>query len=386
MIADSTKGKGFGGLQRYLLFGSVGDPNPDRVLWTATRNLVSNDPSLAAIQMRATAAQAPRVEKPVYHLSLSAAPGERLSRETWEKLADGLLAHLGLEDHHVLIVAHDDTAHQHVHVMINRVHPERLRAWRTSWDTIRIQQYLRRIEREMGLREVPGTLVHLPGQTPPRCDQTVRRGEYRKALREAKPPTVERWRKLLRADLLEASSWADLEARLARHGLRVKARGRGLVVTDGKVQIKISRLHRRASIHELEKRFGVSYRSWRDDLSRLEKDLVGIAERLTQRDRLLEEHSRLSARIRSAEATRVSRLPQATTDVRRLHRQLRRIARRIDDLTEGLQERAADQRLATLARSLGLRALSRLLPPPAGRALMLVTRVTDVTRRLGRFR
>lgn len=386
MIADSTKGKGFGGLQKYLLFGSVGVPNPDRVLWTATRNLASDDPNLAALQMRATAAQAPRVEKPVYHLSLSAAPGERLSRETWEKVADGLLTHLGLEDHQVLIVAHDDTAHHHIHLMINRVHPERLRAWRDSWSKLRIQQYLRRIEREMGLREVPGTLAHLPGQTPPRRDQTVSSGEYRKALREAKPPTVERWRKLLRGDLLEASSWADLEARLARHGLRLKARGRGLVVTDSQVQIKISRLHRRASIHALEKRFGVRYRTWRDDLWRLEKGLEGITDRLTQRDRLLQDHSRLTAQIRSAEASGVGRLPQATTDIRRLHRRLRRLARRIDDLTEGLQERAADQRLATLARSLGLKALSRLLPPPAGRALMLVTRVADVTRRVARSR
>jgi len=382
MIGDSNTGKGFLGLQRYLLEGPRERPDRDRVPWTATRNLASSDPHLAAVQMRAVAAQAPRVEVPVYHLSLSAAPGETLSRSQWESIADRLLSHLGLDGHQVLMVAHDDTSHQHIHLMVNRVHPERLRAWRGSFSKVRIQEFLRRLEREMGLREVPGTLARLAGQSPPRHDRTRSRGEHQKSLREARGPTVDRWRQLVRTDLLEAESWADLEARLAVHGLRLKARGRGLVVTDGHEQIKISRLHRRASIHQLEARFGVSYRQWRSEYTKLREGLEPLEIRLAAKGRLVERHSRLSAQLRRVPPGS----PRATRATAAELRRLSRLARRIDDLTEGIQEEAADRRLATLARSLGVRALGHLLPPSTSRALRLVLRAESVRRRVMRSR
>ena len=35
---------------------------------------------------------------------------------------------LGYEDHQYMIVAHDDKKHFHIHIMVNKVHPETLRA------------------------------------------------------------------------------------------------------------------------------------------------------------------------------------------------------------------------------------------------------------------
>ena len=128
MIGKTHSGSGFGGLTRYLLKGKTSDPNPDWVAWTSTRELALEDPQDAALLMRITAAQG-RTEQPVQHLSISLAPGEHLSREQWEQVIDRTLKDLGLEGHQVLIVAHRDTDHEHIHLMVNRVHPETLRTW-----------------------------------------------------------------------------------------------------------------------------------------------------------------------------------------------------------------------------------------------------------------
>lgn len=57
------------------------------------------------------------------------------------------------------------------------------------------------------------------------------------------------------ADFKEAGSWDELDRRLARHGLRVQARGNGMVVTDGKQVVTASSVDRGASRGALEKRF-----------------------------------------------------------------------------------------------------------------------------------
>lgn len=458
MIGSSTTGRGFGGLQRYLLEGDRHAPQ-DRVAWTATRHLAATDPELAAVQMRATAAQAPRVQKPVFHLVLSAPPGEELDRATWEKIAERVLTHLELADHQALLVAHDDTDHTHLHLMINRVHPERLRAWRDSFSHRRIQKALRHLERDLGLREVPGTLYQLPDQTRPDRSQTRSSGERQQAERTGEPAAVDRFRRDLRDHFLEARSWADLEARLAEHGVRLKPRGRGLVVTDGESQVKASRIHRRASIHQLEKRFGVSYREWRKDLARYQKRLGEVASQLEQRDELRQTHARLAAQVRQAErelsrhqarqrrveaaqealrrqferlyrdpdkalaafeaehrtdpeaalerlataprafgklrsrrltresvgstlqaarhlqATETQTPPSSTSPTRlvgQLHRwdvKLEQLSRRLDEVSEGIERDLSDRRLAHFVRSMGWKALTRLLPRPAARAL-----------------
>jgi hypothetical protein len=110
------------------LTGKKDEPNPDRVLWTSTRELALEEPEAAAVVMRATAAQG-HTEKPLQHLSISLAPGEHLTREQWEQVIDTTMRDLGLEGHQALIVAHQDTNHEHIHLMVNRVHPETLRAW-----------------------------------------------------------------------------------------------------------------------------------------------------------------------------------------------------------------------------------------------------------------
>ena len=267
MIGKITKGSGFAGLVRYLETGKDG-ASPDRVDWIEARNLPTDDPRTAGILMRATAHESDRVEKPVYHLAISFDHGDPVDRAAVSGVADRVLSDLGLEEHQVLMVAHRDKEHAHVHLAINRVHPETGRAWDPSYDYARVEQSLRRQERELGLREVPGHHFKLAGHEPPDRADALTTGQLRKWERTGDMPFDELVRKTVVRDFLEATSWEDLEQRLARHALRLQPRGRGLVVTDGAEVVKVSSVTRGASRNKLEQRYGAMYADYRESRER----------------------------------------------------------------------------------------------------------------------
>src|SRR3989442_15327171 len=155
MIGVSSSNKSFRALARYLVEGRAEEAE-NRVAWISSRNLPSDDPELAAKIMRATAAQNMRVKEPVYHVALSFDPGDTVDRAAMERVADRVLETLGLQEHQVLIVAHADRDHPHMHLLINRVHPETGRVWSRWQDYPAIQRVLREEEEALGLRRVPG--------------------------------------------------------------------------------------------------------------------------------------------------------------------------------------------------------------------------------------
>ena len=141
MIGMSSSARSFGALARYLANGRTGD-NPERVAWSTSRNLPTDEPELAGKIMRATAAQNLRVDKPVYHLALSFDPNDVVDRAAMERVANRVIAALRLQEHQVLIVSHGDRDHPHMHLLINRVHPETGLVWNRWQDRAVIQQVL----------------------------------------------------------------------------------------------------------------------------------------------------------------------------------------------------------------------------------------------------
>ncbi len=221
------------------------------------RNLPTNDPQTAGLLMRATAAQSDRIQKPVYHIALSFDPDDAVDRATMLRVADRLLRDLGLQEHQALIVAHGDTRHAHLHIMVNRVHPQTYRAWDPRHDFAQIERSLREQERELALRAVPGHHYRLDGHEQPDRSQALTTGQLRRWARTGEVPFDDLVRKVVRRDIAGARSWADLEARLRKHGLRIEPRGRGFVVTDGKESVKASSVAPGASRKNLEERFGM---------------------------------------------------------------------------------------------------------------------------------
>ena len=254
MIGKAKTGSGFGGLLAYLFVGSDGQ-QADRVEWSSVRNLFPDDQDLVPAILQATASRNVRVEKPVYHLSISLDPSESLDQDGFEKVVDRTLRDLGLGEHQSVIVAHNDTEHAHVHVVVNRVHPETLKAWDNGHDWARIEKSLRQQERELGFREVPGRHFALEGEERHQGARLTS-GEIRQVERLGERPFGETVRELARESFRRAQSWEHLHDELAQVGLYLERRGRGLVVSNGDRRVKASYVDRDASRMRLEKRLG----------------------------------------------------------------------------------------------------------------------------------
>ena len=149
----------------------------------------------------------------------------------------------------------------HLHLAINRVHPETLRAWNRWHDRPRIEAALRRVEREWGLRRVPGRSAEVERQGKD-GRPSLSTGQKAQLRYRAKEPQVARWQRELAPHFEAARSWSDLAVRLEANGFRFQARGRGMVVTDGEVYAKASSIGREYSRGKLEARFGQGLAEW----------------------------------------------------------------------------------------------------------------------------
>jgi len=273
MIAVASSGRRFRALIRYLEHGRDGE-TPNRIEWLSVRNLVVEDPRVAARVMQATAETNPKVDHPVYHVAVSFHPDDRVTRAQMVRVANRLLHELGLADHQALIVAHADRPHAHVHLVVNRIHPETGKAWNRWQDRVTTQRVLREEERALGLHEVPGRLYQLPGR--PLADHTAEtRGEHRTAERTGEKAILPRLRTHL-AEYRAATSWADLETRLATDHLRLERKGQGLVITDGEREVKASRLARDFSFARLQERLGPYDRTPELDRSAPDERVAGV--------------------------------------------------------------------------------------------------------------
>jgi Ti-type conjugative transfer relaxase TraA len=244
--------KSFVGLITYLTEGSRYALNPDRVAWISWRNLDGvNQPARFAQVMRAHASENPRVENPVYHFGLTLHAGEHLSYEQWNHAVDRVLEGLGLDPHQALIVAHRDTANEHVHVVVNRVR-DGGRTWRPRYDGLKAFATVQDIEIDLGLiRTIPR---NLPARE-------ISSGSYQQAVRTGQQPLADRVRDQAAAAFTDATDWSDLEARLAARGFRLEpaARTSGLLVTDGSRFASLSHVDRSLSGPKLARRFGETF-------------------------------------------------------------------------------------------------------------------------------
>lgn len=177
MVPDIAKtGHSFNGAMAYYLHdkrqeGQEAQPQTaERVAWTETRNLASDDPEAARRIMIATAKQADELKAAagikntgrkskahVYAYSLAWHPDEagQLDRAEMQRAVDSSLKALGAEGHQALIVCHRDQKHPHVHVILNRVHPETGVMLSTSNDRLKLSDWANEYERMRGVVLTP---------------------------------------------------------------------------------------------------------------------------------------------------------------------------------------------------------------------------------------
>jgi hypothetical protein len=136
MVVVETTGKSFKGLAAYLLHDKEQSESAERVAWTHTENLWTDDPAQAVKAMQYTGLHQKEIRELAgenrgktanqinYHLVMSWTEGETPSKKHMIEEARSLLAAQGLQEHEALMVAHIDTPRPHLHIMVNIIHPE----------------------------------------------------------------------------------------------------------------------------------------------------------------------------------------------------------------------------------------------------------------------
>ena len=119
------------------------------------RNLDGASPESAHVIMQATAKRSNRVKKPRQHLIVSWAHEDAPTDDQMRRIVDQAISDLGLSEHQAMLVAHNDTSHQHVHAIINRVHPDTGKVARDSHERLKLRRSLIRQEQQYGLRQTP---------------------------------------------------------------------------------------------------------------------------------------------------------------------------------------------------------------------------------------
>jgi hypothetical protein len=119
-----------------------------------SNNLVGIDTAVA--EMKAVESLNLRCDDAVCHYELAWPPGERPTRAQWMDAAEYTLDKLGYKDHQYVVVAHDDKKHFHIHIMLNKVHPETFKAHTPYRNWITLDAAVRTLEAKYGWSHTVG--------------------------------------------------------------------------------------------------------------------------------------------------------------------------------------------------------------------------------------
>lgn len=151
-----------------------------------------------------------KLAKPVLHIILSLAPGEKLARGKWIEIVDACGVHMEFEKNQYVAVHHNDTKHQHIHIVANRVSLDG-KTLKDSHNYRKIAQYCRKMELKHELKQVLNPRIFLPKE----LRQLPRTNERKDRLRQN-----------IQQCLLKCHSYLDFEKQMQENGYKIfKAQG-----------------------------------------------------------------------------------------------------------------------------------------------------------------
>ncbi len=241
-----------------------GAEGTERVLHRQGRNFLCDDLISQQAEMVALASEAVRSRNPVSHYILSWREGEQPTPKQADEAVAIFLDEQGLSGHQVLYALHSDTDNVHLHLAVNRVHPETLKVIKPNkgFDIEAAHRAIARIEHAQGwrrerhgryrLRENGELARQHQAAAKREPEQRKRDMEQRTGEKSAERIAIEEGAAILRA----ARRWEDLHERLAERGMRLEKKGSGALLYVGDVPVKASRAGRDCSFSALEKRLG----------------------------------------------------------------------------------------------------------------------------------
>ena len=242
------------------------------------------DRQILAELLNTTARRNPRFRgNPVYHLALSWREGEHPTKEQIRHSVTHLLRTLQMAECEAVYAVHRDTDHDHVHCVINRIHPvKNTVAGPPQFDYFQIDRACRELELQYGWAHDPGPYVVDAGlngvpqvrrQTKDEWAQWKQRRGRRpnaraqRAARNRGIPSFQTWvaggpAKAVRSLVHRPyATWADVHRVLADYGVALQSTEHGILVTtplpEGRLlTAKASHLGRDLHTQRLIQRFG----------------------------------------------------------------------------------------------------------------------------------
>jgi hypothetical protein len=186
-----------------------------------------------------------------YHLVISFHPEDRrLAPAELEDIVRRAVGAAGLGEHQYIAVRHSEQEHEHLHVAVNKIHPETLKIHHPYKAIPAFQALASILEQELGLHRV---------------DRSRGRSQSHRARDFEAHRSVESFSGWARRTIGEAArhdrieSWPALHDELARFGVRLVPRGNGLAIVDAtrpNLACKASALGRGWSKQRLCERYG----------------------------------------------------------------------------------------------------------------------------------
>jgi Relaxase/Mobilisation nuclease domain len=252
------------GLTDYITDAKGKSKDKDKIAYTGGRGFIGDSFICHQAEMTALAEDATRSTNPITHWMMSWKQGEKPSREQVEQAIDILMSELELKDHQVIYALHQDTDNIHLHLAVNRVHPDTLKVIKSGggFDIDIAKRAIAKIEDLQGWQqEERGRYQVVDGQTkrvqhPPNPTkepgQIAQQIESHQGIKSAERIAIETGAELIRA----AHSWDDLHDSLADRGMRYEQYGTGAYLYVGETKLKASSAGRDCSLPQVQKRLG----------------------------------------------------------------------------------------------------------------------------------
>ena len=226
MIGKITIGKSFRGCILYCLNDKIQRTNQEEIMKNRAEVLLFNkcygNQKELIQQFNEVRQLNTKLSKPVLHITLSLAPGEKLENNKLMEICESCAKDFGFENNQFVAINHKDTHHQHVHIIANRIGFGK----RTVNDNNNYKKkanFCRNMELKYGLQQVlnPKKFLSKEMRLKPRLD---RRKELLRAF--------------IKNALNQSKNYSEFEQKMKAKGYQIiKARGISFI-DNKKVKVK----------------------------------------------------------------------------------------------------------------------------------------------------
>jgi len=236
----------------------------EKLLYLGGRGFFSTEFLTQQMEMMALAHGAVKSDHPVQHWVMSWREGEQPTSEQCEEAVSILLEEMGLAGHQALYALHQNTDNIHLHVAVNRIHPDSGKVLKVNrgFDYEPAHRAIARVEHRQGWQSERNSRYRvLESGEVVKADRSNQPKEPTRKVRDMEARTGERSGQRIAAEelaeIIKASgSWAELHRKLAERGARYERKGSGALLVVGDTQVKASSAGRECSLGALKKRLG----------------------------------------------------------------------------------------------------------------------------------